>query len=778
MAKSDIPKWEDTIESSEIPTWDDTVDVSDISLTPPHISTTADVVTSALDAPFLGFSDELAGGAEALGRAVGITGLGASDFSELGVEKPTGFDIDAFMKNYIEAQQKMEQFKKERSERSPVASTIGDIAGGVIVPIGALGKAKTAGEMVKQGIKTGIGMGAISGIGGSDASIMEEGLSAVEDLALEGLKGGALGGVLGGVTAGTLEAGKGIGKFIANRQTVKDLIKTKNLTALGIDLKDVSRLTDKTRSILQDISDELKKADKQTSDMVFKTGTELNEKTKIPVLKTYVELQKKLEKIDPIGETETKAFDNIKKTLDDLINKKTLEIKTFQPKNPKVVQEVVQEFPDIVSYGLASKIPSVSSKEKSLNKILDKKAKSELERITQIEELKAVLSKTTDENEIESLTRYINKLESQKAQPITPNIDSDTQITANISSRGHTTKPIVETISDIPPVPILQKETIKIPSVIAESTPILENPRVTRLFEAADRPDATPGQINSAISSIGEEIDKVKKGIISSGDSFESSPMLKVLQDARDRLLQRKEEGIQNVPEAQRLSDLIKTGKDLYHKQKGVRDLTGLTKKLDPETYASDINANIEQLETALKQAKELSIPGSKSNIKHQEVLKLIENTHADLANKIKQLPESAEKLRLAEMIAGTDKIPNSSIGMADSLSNLIRIAGGTLQNIAFEGAIGAGKLQKTLTKDVPTLLSNVTSSISNATPDALKQLTTKLASKPTAQAKRATNALTEVLSKPEARQKAYIFTLMQQPWFRDAIKESEDNPE
>jgi len=77
MANDKINDWED-VPLSDISDWEDVENVSDIE----------SGVRGAIQGATLGFDDEIKGGFEALGQAVGIKGLGADDFSSLGLQEP------------------------------------------------------------------------------------------------------------------------------------------------------------------------------------------------------------------------------------------------------------------------------------------------------------------------------------------------------------------------------------------------------------------------------------------------------------------------------------------------------------------------------------------------------------------------------------------------------------------------------------------------------------------------------------------------------------------
>lgn len=149
----------------------------------------------------LGFSDEIQGGIEAVGRVAGIKGLGANSFSELGLETPSGFDIEKFKENYRDRRDNERKNLKEVQKANPYAYGTGEFGGAVatsLIPgVGAAGSvARMAG--------TGAALGGVSALGNSEADTFS-------GMAGDTAKGAVIGGAFG-LGAGALQ--KGAGKLI------------------------------------------------------------------------------------------------------------------------------------------------------------------------------------------------------------------------------------------------------------------------------------------------------------------------------------------------------------------------------------------------------------------------------------------------------------------------------------------------------------------------------------------------------------------------------------
>lgn len=148
-----------------------------------------DVMTSAGQGAFLGFGDELLAAAQAAGEVA----MGEPELSDLG-------------RLYRQYQKQREAEYEEVQKRSPILSTAGEIAGGLIPAI-ASGGTSVAPSLraiipaaLKGPVATGVGMGALASLGGSKGTT-EEAISAIQqgqvpEMAKDVAFGGALGGAI------------------------------------------------------------------------------------------------------------------------------------------------------------------------------------------------------------------------------------------------------------------------------------------------------------------------------------------------------------------------------------------------------------------------------------------------------------------------------------------------------------------------------------------------------------------------------------------------------
>ncbi|MFW7382361.1 MAG: ADP-ribosyltransferase [Oligoflexus sp.] len=158
-----------------------------------------------------GFADELAGGLEAIGRQVGIQGLGGS-FSDIGLATPEQREMD-FTESYREARDARRGADSAAQEANPGSYMTGDIAGGIVsgaaIPLGAAAKGASLASKVGTAAKLGSAFGAVEGLGRSEGETAGD---IVADTALGGAFGGVAGAAMPVVGAGLKAVGRGAKK--------------------------------------------------------------------------------------------------------------------------------------------------------------------------------------------------------------------------------------------------------------------------------------------------------------------------------------------------------------------------------------------------------------------------------------------------------------------------------------------------------------------------------------------------------------------------------------
>lgn len=130
-----------------------------------------------------GFSDELAGGAEASGRVVGLHGVGGPIKNISVADEGPTLSISDLKQAYQAGRDKERESLKKDFESNPTTSVAANIAGSIASPINKLTKGMSA-------AKAGMTLGGVYGLGTSDADN-------VVDMSIDTGKGAAVGGIVG-----------------------------------------------------------------------------------------------------------------------------------------------------------------------------------------------------------------------------------------------------------------------------------------------------------------------------------------------------------------------------------------------------------------------------------------------------------------------------------------------------------------------------------------------------------------------------------------------------
>lgn len=192
-----LPKFE---ELEELPEFGELEEITAVQPTP-EVPRGQAILGGLTTGATLGFREELAGGLEAAGQAVGVKGLGAPTFGEVGLQAPVGFDKEELLRIYRERKQAEIERQAAEKEAHPGAFLAAEVAGGLALPVpgaAALRGAKTAGEAVKGAAKVGAVTGGIAGLGTSEADLTRGEIGeAAADIATGAAIGGTAGLVLG-----------------------------------------------------------------------------------------------------------------------------------------------------------------------------------------------------------------------------------------------------------------------------------------------------------------------------------------------------------------------------------------------------------------------------------------------------------------------------------------------------------------------------------------------------------------------------------------------------
>lgn len=167
-------------------------------------------VRGAINGATANFYDELKGLTAAGGGGDAAGGREGIDHIIMGLARYWFGDKDAQQK-YNDVVAKERQDTKDAEIQHPVASTIGNIAGAMALPVGAGSAAATLPARMLAGAGTGAGLGALTGAGEGDGAV---------DRISRGAVGAGVGGVLGGAAPaaieGVIQGGRAIAAPVVN----------------------------------------------------------------------------------------------------------------------------------------------------------------------------------------------------------------------------------------------------------------------------------------------------------------------------------------------------------------------------------------------------------------------------------------------------------------------------------------------------------------------------------------------------------------------------------
>lgn len=230
--KFDFDQFDDAPEEFDFDQFDDAEQPKQEQREP--MSQTQAAFDAATQGMAFGFGDELAGGLEAAGRVVGVTGLGGK-LGEQGLDYPT-INPEELLSAYREQRDRVREDLKQGEEEYPTTTMVADVAGGLIVPGGVAKSAAKQGakQLMKQGAKVGAATGAVEAAGRTEEDLTStEGLT---DVALGGAGGGLLGGLMGRIGQKVSREGLQEGAEQASKES--NISAMKSIGAKAKDFKD------------------------------------------------------------------------------------------------------------------------------------------------------------------------------------------------------------------------------------------------------------------------------------------------------------------------------------------------------------------------------------------------------------------------------------------------------------------------------------------------------------------------------------------------------------
>lgn len=250
------PTWEDTQEAAPAwdettPSWDETQETS--SSEPGMFEAFGHNLTN-----FFGFQDEIEGGFEAAGRALGVQGLGGPvDEIKLAEGGPT-LDRDTLSKAYTERRDARRAYMDELREAQPSASFAGQLTGDIATGVaggavaGGLAKGTGLASRAASGLSN-LSMAKKAGLGGAAFGLGESKEDDVAGLALDTAVGGVTGLAVG---KGMDLVGKGLNKIPEAGKTVRKGFSKIGSWLSGVDEEALLRQANRAKDVAAAEGDE------------------------------------------------------------------------------------------------------------------------------------------------------------------------------------------------------------------------------------------------------------------------------------------------------------------------------------------------------------------------------------------------------------------------------------------------------------------------------------------------------------------------------------------
>lgn len=176
----------------------------------------------------LGFWDELQGGVEGAGRAVGLKGLGGP-VKDISLQSPNGLDASKFSAAYQERRDQLRGEDAQAKAEHPGAHFAGNLAGGIVPSLLVPGSTTIGGAAA-----TGAGIGGLAGLGSSEAKT-------VGGLAVDTAIGTALGGTIGAGFGALGNSGKNLAGFAEKKAFKSSGAMLKDYRSAADEVHDIGR---------------------------------------------------------------------------------------------------------------------------------------------------------------------------------------------------------------------------------------------------------------------------------------------------------------------------------------------------------------------------------------------------------------------------------------------------------------------------------------------------------------------------------------------------------
>lgn len=678
----------------------------------------------------LGFDDEIAGAAKAL------------------IDKGVGDKRD-FWDIYKTVRDGVRKEHEKAASDNPISNFAGNIVGGVapmLIPgVGeALGGAKLAegasieakiGQMATTGAK----VGAIAGLGGSNADLTSGEPGQIGQAAKDTTKGAAMGAAvaptIGGVMNGLGSAGKYIGKTISTLPLAQDASAVASETYAGNDLGAPGQVTETnnaTRNTAKGVVEglEAKRA---------LEGTARQEN-----LQDLTDQGAKLDNNDLVDKELARTEAEKKSAGTD----KQADLERYQALLKSLVQQRTEENPSFIPD--RSGAPKLTGEEAAQSAVAKQTAAAQTKTDMQINALIEDFKASTDTDEKTKILQKLTKLSDIKDSTELP-MGTETEPLTGMETvgvqRGANANPIVKTVTPLSPM---------------EPGPYTPIQRVTSPMTVRDRPSMTPVELGEFLKEI--EAERQNMG-----------PYGRQQTDALRSTLKGKLNSLGEAPvdtdgnplpmdqdKADALDQFKKSIDDFNDNTENFKGVASTQDQLGTPGYSSNATpgkqvGTVDKLQSMIRSYDR---PDSMARVKLDEALDNLAQTHPEDAQSIRdQITTASKNFRLSKALVAEGFQPGSHATLGTSMK------AGTLQ--ATRAAANVARTLGQGTKATSQQLIESANKVYQYTPEQIQNLAEFAINKGGNYGKIAAKTLNNLYNQPVSKQKAVLFTLMQQPDFR-----------
>lgn len=667
-----------------------------------------------------GFDDEIGGIAKAL------------------YDKGVGGKKEDFWDLYTKVRDSIRQEHAAAEEQHPVASFAGEMAGGILPMVAApealLGKAAIKGAdwltKAKALGMTGAKVGAIAGLGNSNADLTK---GQVGQAAADTAGGAASGAILGGVVMPAVEGavtsvGKGAMNIAKSFPVIGENMETFKRAAAGNDLlgkqNETTQLANQLAHGINDTLTEMRANAGEARDLAIQAASDTGIGVD-PHAWADKWIKQAQDKLPGASDDNIQIINDFIKKIKSIVGETTSKVDTYIPLESGLSAD------ELAMQKVQSKMTSSSLADKEQAKQIISTLK---------EEVASGKLNPNDEADLARMQQLLAKAERlSKGNDFAPEIQKDvgTELEGVINPRGAEKKPVVETIKQNP----FDAKVAHIVSEVTDRGVETLTPKQTSDFAT---------ELNQAYRGYSDSSDYMGRELFGGA----KKDLQQLIKDAAKLPTSAKEDAVQAFNKAL----------ESYQEETG--NFIGIAKTQE-SLGQSGFNAadnNVSKLQTMIQNYNK---PGSNSKIAIDAALK-------ELA---KAYPEEA--LSIGQLIADTSKNRDIAMGLSAQsplATNLLHAsAKAVMMQIARLGGLAYGGILKYgggAASNTSGALVNIGNAIYGASPEMIQGMTDKASAMGGAFGNMVAKTLGSIADAPQTKQRAILFTLMQQPDFRKFAQE------